>query len=85
MVIKIVQDKLTSLLGGDNKDDEIKIIITSRIFYNASKGLQGSGKTTSAAKMGVMLKKAKKKSLLASLDVQRPAAMEQLQILGESK
>ena len=46
-------------------------------------GLQGSGKTTSAAKMGLVLKKSGKKVLLASLDVQRPAAMEQLQILGD--
>ncbi len=46
-------------------------------------GLQGSGKTTSAAKMGMMLKNSGKKVLLASLDVQRPAAMEQLQILGD--
>ena len=81
MVIKIVQDKLTSLLGGDNKDDEIKLSSPPSSIMLV--GLQGSGKTTSAAKMGVMLKKAGKKVLLASLDVQRPAAMEQLQILGD--
>ena len=81
MVIKIVQDKLTSLLGGDNKESEIKLSSPPSSIMLV--GLQGSGKTTSAAKMGVMLKKSGKKVLLASLDVQRPAAMEQLQILGD--
>ena len=81
MVIKIVQDKLTELLGGESVDNEV--ILSSPPSSIMLVGLQGSGKTTSAAKMGLMLKRAGKKILLASLDVQRPAAMEQLQILGD--
>src|SRR5258708_37993282 len=47
-------------------------------------GLQGSGKTTTSAKLGLMLQsREKKRVLMASLDVSRPAAMEQLKILGE--
>ena len=81
MVIKIVQDKLTELLGGESVDNEV--ILSSPPSSIMLVGLQGSVKTTSAAKMGLMLKKTGKKILLASLDVQRPAAMEQLQILGD--
>ena len=81
MVIKIVQDKLTELLGGESVDNAV--ILSAPPSAIMLVGLQGSGKTTSAAKMGLMLKKTGKKILLASLDVQRPAAMEQLQILGD--
>jgi signal recognition particle subunit SRP54 len=81
MVIKIVQDKLTELLGGTAKDNDIKLSSPPSSIMLV--GLQGSGKTTSAAKMGLLLKSSGKKVLLASLDVQRPAAMEQLQILGD--
>ena len=81
MVFKIVQDKLTGLLGGKNAENTIKLSSPPSSIMLV--GLQGSGKTTSAAKMGLMLKGSGKKVLLASLDVQRPAAMEQLQILGD--
>ena len=81
MVIKIVQDKLTELLGGEEKDNNVKLLSPPSFIMLV--GLQGSGKTTSAAKMALMLKKSGKKILLASLDIQRPAAMEQLQILGD--
>ena len=81
MVFKIVQDKLTDLLGGKNAENDIKLSSPPSSIMLV--GLQGSGKTTSAAKMGMMLKNSGKKVLLASLDVQRPAAMEQLQILGD--
>ena len=81
MVFKIVQDKLTGLLGGKNAEKTIKLSSPPSSIMLV--GLQGSGKTTSAAKMGLMLKGSGKKVLLASLDVQRPAAMEQLQILGD--
>jgi len=81
MVFKIVQDKLTDLLGGKNAENDIKLSSPPSSIMLV--GLQGSGKTTSAAKMGLMLKSSGKKVLLASLDVQRPAAMEQLQILGD--
>ena len=81
MVFKIVQDKLTDLLSGKNAENTIKLSSPPSSIMLV--GLQGSGKTTSAAKMGLMLKGSGKKVLLASLDVQRPAAMEQLQILGD--
>tara|TARA_B100000700_G_scaffold292022_1_gene351563 strand:- start:358 stop:1764 length:1407 start_codon:yes stop_codon:yes gene_type:complete len=81
MVFKIVQDKLTGLLGGKNAENTIKLSSPPSSIMLV--GLQGSGKTTSAAKMGLMLKGSGKKVLLASLDVQRPAAMDQLQILGD--
>jgi len=81
MVFKIVQDKLTDLLGGKNAENTVKLSSPPSSIMLV--GLQGSGKTTSAAKMGLMLKGSGKKVLLASLDVQRPAAMEQLQILGD--
>ena len=81
MVFKIVQDKLTDLLGGKNAENTIKLSSPPSSIMLV--GLQGSGKTTSAAKMGLMLKGSGKKVLLTSLDVQRPAAMEQLQILGD--
>lgn len=81
MVFKIVQDKLTDLLGGKNAENTIKLSSPPSSIMLV--GLQGSGKTTSAAKMALMLKGSGKKVLLASLDVQRPAAMEQLQILGD--
>ena len=81
MVFKIVQDKLTDLLGGKNAENTIKLSSPPSSIMLV--GLQGSGKTTSAAKMGLMFKGSGKKVLLASLDVQRPAAMEQLQILGD--
>lgn len=81
MVFKIVQDKLTDLLGGKNTENDINLSSPPSSIMLV--GLQGSGKTTSAAKMGMMLKNSGMKVLLASLDVQRPAAMEQLQILGD--
>ena len=81
MVFKIGQDKLTARLGGKNTENDINLSSPPSSIMLV--GLQGSGKTTSAAKMGMMLKNSGKKVLLASLDVQRPAAMEQLQILGD--
>lgn len=78
MVIKIVHDELVKLLGAE----------TTELNFNAPApvcwmlvGLQGSGKTTTAAKIAKKLKK-NKRILLASLDVYRPAAQEQLQQLG---
>ncbi|MCW9034333.1 MAG: signal recognition particle protein [Alphaproteobacteria bacterium] len=81
MVIKIVQDELTALLESD--DSEINLTATPPVAI-LMVGLQGSGKTTSSAKLGLSLKnKQKKKVLLASLDVYRPAAQQQLEILGK--
>jgi signal recognition particle subunit SRP54 len=87
MVVKIVHDHLVEVLGGDAGATEGRI---EGIDLNAPPpvavmlvGLQGSGKTTTAAKIALRLKgRARKKILLASLDVQRPAAQEQLAVLG---
>ena len=79
-VIKIVQDVLVETLGSDNE----ALSIGSPPAPILMVGLQGSGKTTTSAKLGLLLQgRDKKKVLMASLDVNRPAAMEQLKILGQ--
>lgn len=80
MMIKIVHDELTELMGGESVDLNIKgspaIILMS--------GLQGSGKTTFSCKLAKLLKsKRGKNPLLVACDVYRPAAIEQLKVLGE--
>ena len=80
MMVKIVHDELTELMGGTNSDINIKgnpaVILMA--------GLQGSGKTTFSGKLANMLKtKRGRKVLLVACDVYRPAAIKQLQILGE--
>ena len=83
MVIKIVHDALVDMLGGDT-DEAPKLRIDSPPAVIMMAGLQGSGKTTTTGKLAKRLKERdKKKVLLASLDVRRPAAMEQLAILAE--
>ncbi|MBX7531363.1 signal recognition particle protein [Qipengyuania sp. 1XM1-15A] len=85
-VVKIVNDELVEMLGGTGEDAEPR-----ELNLNAKPpvvimmvGLQGSGKTTTTAKLGKLLKeKHGKKSMMASLDVNRPAAQEQLKVLGE--
>jgi len=85
MVVKIVHDHLVEVLGGELDRGRVE-----GIDLNAPPpvvimlvGLQGSGKTTTAAKIALRLKqRGRKKVLLASLDVQRPAAQEQLAVLG---
>lgn len=81
-VVKIVNDELVEMLGGSEAaplDLEAKPPVVIMMV-----GLQGSGKTTSTAKIGKLLKeKQGKKALMASLDVNRPAAQEQLRVLGE--
>ena len=80
MVVKIVHDALTELLGGTNLGLDLAASPPAVIMMV---GLQGSGKTTSAAKIASRLSgKDKKKVLMASLDTQRPAAQEQLAVLG---
>jgi len=81
MMVKIVHDELTRLMGGENADINIKgspaVILMS--------GLQGSGKTTFSGKLAKMLKtKRGKNPLLVACDVYRPAAIEQLKVLGAS-
>ncbi len=83
-VVKIVHDALVAVLGGDAPEDiALEMAATPPVVY-LMVGLQGSGKTTSTAKIARLLtQKKRKKILMASLDVQRPAAQEQLKILGE--
>ncbi|HEX6142079.1 MAG TPA: signal recognition particle protein [Geminicoccaceae bacterium] len=81
MVVKIVHDHLVELLGGEVSEVEVQGT-PPRVVLMV--GLQGSGKTTTAAKLGLRLKqKHRQKVLLASLDVQRPAAQEQLAVLAD--
>ncbi|MBO7234501.1 MAG: signal recognition particle protein [Paludibacteraceae bacterium] len=80
LMVKIVHDELASLMGGTSVDINLKgspaVILMS--------GLQGSGKTTFSGKLANMLKNKKgKKPLLVACDVYRPAAIEQLSVLGE--
>lgn len=80
MVVKIVNDHLTETLGGDNTEINLKTTPPAVIMMA---GLQGSGKTTSCAKIALHLGKQKKRVLMASLDVYRPAAQQQLETLGQ--
>ena len=78
-IVKIFHDELIVLLGGDAEplrleDDETRILIV---------GLNGSGKTTSAAKLALLLKKQGRMPSLVACDLQRPAAIEQLATLGK--
>ena len=81
-VIKIVHDALVDMLGGAEADTSMRIDNPPAVVMMA--GLQGSGKTTTTGKIARRLAKMdRKKVLLASLDVRRPAAMEQLAILAD--
>ena len=80
MMVKIVHDELATLMGGEAVELELKahpsVILMS--------GLQGSGKTTMSGKLALMLKSKKhRRPLLAACDVYRPAAIDQLTVLGE--
>lgn len=80
MIVKIVNEELTALMGSDNQK-----------LYMASQpptivmmvGLQGAGKTTNGAKLAGLFKKQGKRPLLAACDIYRPAAIKQLQVVGE--
>ncbi len=79
MVIKIVSDELTALMGGANS----KLTYSSSGFTTILMvGLQGTGKTTTTAKLAAFLKKEGKNPMLAACDVQRPAAIDQLETVG---
>ena len=81
MVIKIVYDELVNLLG--SKSEKINLNAVPPVSMMLV-GLQGSGKTTSTAKIAKYIERAnKKKIMMVSLDVYRPAAQEQLKLLGE--
>jgi signal recognition particle subunit SRP54 len=80
MVIKIVHEEMIGLLGGEN----VKLAVAAKpptVIMMA--GLHGAGKTTTAAKLANMLKKQGKNPLLVAADVYRPAAIKQLQTLGD--
>ena len=81
MVVKIVNDAMVEMLGSDADPIDLNAPAPIAIMMV---GLQGSGKTTSTAKIALRLtEREKKKVLMASLDVRRPAAQEQLRVLGE--
>ena len=81
MVVKIVYDELVSFLGDKNSEVQLNAVPPVPIMLV---GLQGSGKTTTTAKLARFLEKNnKKKVMMASLDIYRPAAQEQLRLLGE--
>ena len=81
MIVKIVYDELVSFLGSKNEEISFKAVPPVSILLV---GLQGSGKTTSAAKLAYLIERNyKKKVMLVSLDVYRPAAQEQLKLLAE--
>ena len=79
--IKIVHDKICALLEDEKKDLQLKGPDTLSVIVYV--GLQGAGKTTAAAKLAARLKKEGRKPLLSACDLVRPAAVEQLCVLGE--
>ena len=82
MIVKIVYDELVNFLGEKNQELNFNVVPPACVLLV---GLQGSGKTTSAAKLAKLVeKKYNKKVLLVSLDVYRPAAQEQLKVLAEN-
>ena len=82
MIVKIVYDELVKILGNKNEDLNFNAVPPVSFLLV---GLQGSGKTTTSAKLAKLIeKKYKKKVMLVSLDVYRPAAQEQLKILAET-
>ncbi|HQT51892.1 MAG TPA: signal recognition particle protein [Phenylobacterium sp.] len=80
-VVKITYDGLVEMLGGEGGAEGLNISLNPPTVILMA-GLQGAGKTTTAAKLGLKLGKDRKKVLLASLDTRRPAAMEQLATLA---
>ncbi len=83
MVIKIVNEELVSLMGGETEEIPLKAGNSISILMMA--GLQGAGKTTTAAKLAGKLKSQGKHPLLVACDIYRPAAITQLQINGEKQ
>ncbi len=81
MVIKIVNEELISLMGSETT--EIRLLPGGQTTVIMMVGLQGAGKTTTAAKLAGKMKSRGRKPLLAALDIYRPAAIKQLQVNGE--
>ncbi len=84
MIVKIIYDELVNILSSSNDDDAQLNLKAEPPVNLLLVGLQGSGKTTSCAKLALKLKNLNKKVLVVSLDTYRPAAQEQLKILAES-
>ncbi|QKX01511.1 signal recognition particle protein [Wolbachia endosymbiont of Cruorifilaria tuberocauda] len=80
MIVKIVQDSLVAILGSEKSELNLAVRPPAVIMMI---GLQGAGKTTTSGKLALKLRKQKRKVMLASLDVYRPAAQKQLEILGK--
>ena len=80
MIIKIVNEELTSLMGGGDSKLAIASAPPTVIMLV---GLQGAGKTTNGAKLAGLMKKQGKRPLLAACDIYRPAAIRQLEVVGE--
>lgn len=80
LIVKIVHEELASILGG--KAENLAVKGSPEIFMVS--GLQGSGKTTSVAKLAYYLRKKGRKPLVSSVDIHRPAAIDQLKVLAES-
>ena len=81
MIVKIVYDELTELMGGEQKPLNLSLKKLPAVIMVA--GLQGSGKTTFCAKLALRLKKSGKQPMLVAADVYRPAAIDQLKALGQ--
>ena len=80
MIVKIVNEELTALMGSENQ----KLTISSKPpTVVMLVGLQGAGKTTNGAKLAGLMKKQGKRPLLAACDIYRPAAIKQLEVVGE--
>ncbi|NTV50853.1 MAG: signal recognition particle protein [Geobacteraceae bacterium] len=79
-IIKIVHDELIAIMGG-SEDNSLDLAAKPPVAIMMV-GLQGAGKTTTCGKLGNLLKKQKRKPLLVSADVYRPAAIEQLKLVG---
>lgn len=80
MIVKIVNEELTALMGGGNSKLAISPAPPTVVMLV---GLQGAGKTTNGAKLAGLMKKQGKRPLLAACDVYRPAAIKQLEVVGE--
>lgn len=83
MVIKIVNEEMTSLMGSETT--ELQLQPGKQMTVVMMVGLQGAGKTTTAAKIAGKFKQKGKKPLLVALDIYRPAAIKQLQVNGEKQ
>ncbi len=80
-VIKIVNDELVTLMGGTNSKLQVASTLPTIIMLC---GLQGSGKTTMCGKLAMMLKSQGKRPMLVACDIYRPAAIEQLKVVGKN-